>query len=757
MAINNVQQGNISNIKNKGSISNIGQGSINKSNNQSKDNSGLNFEGSLLGNINDNLLSIGAGVSTLIGGILGYDKEGRQALIDIVNGLKTDTKGTSKNLANALLSTYNVTLEDFGKMPLGELAGNILEGAWQHPIDTYFDFMSLKGLVNPTKKISKINPEDLKLGQKINQNEFLIREAEDTTKANVALHHTGNEFVKAIDNIEAKYSPEVISKAMQAVETIGFKRAPKDLLPAMQDLSKANDIYKTFTSMAGAKIYDDLDFATRELIAKEYNVPFSQTENIRKTMNIYEDTYQYVKENGIKPLFHLSPTIKHFGLAGDETTDLLKRAYGTMDYDVASKDIGKKSVSFVNKVIQSEVLKTPEKINAKIDQINKITGQNIKKLPTDNLLNKGMLQEVNNELKKTMLSTGVYLGGNVITTTLSILNNFNADALRKTFKNLPKFRLVGKLPEAQTPLIDKISKVNNYIYRPIASVDRYLENIATEYIYNLGTDKAKYMLSAIPSKVVTTNPALQALKGLVPFGSYPAAAVMEVAANIKGKPLKSLIYNQISKVGQEANIDAQENLGLEPNRTKAIRQDDKGELIQRSTVVTPIQAANMFMFGQYGDAIQIPVINFINKLASGKGNPKIFEVDGKQYQMENGIVTNAQGEKFNLLPAISYIGREMLGPVKFYNDIIIPMVTGNYVKNEQKLFNDIVTDAQYASMNSTTKRKVVDNARERIGKRILGVYDYKYYEPNKFISKSTKRKVIRKSLQQKQLDKSLGR
>ena len=82
-----------------------------------------------------------------------------------------------------------------------------------------------------------------------------------------------------------------------------------------------------------------------------------------------------------------------------------------------------------------------------------------------------------------MLTSGVYLGANVITTTLSILNNFNLDAAVRTVKNLPKYRLVN-LAEATTPGLKIISRLNNKIYRPIASFDRWLENVAIEYIKN---------------------------------------------------------------------------------------------------------------------------------------------------------------------------------------------------------------------------------------------------------------------------------
>lgn len=195
-----------------------------------------------------------------------------------------------------------------------------------------------------------------------------------------------------------------------------------------------------------------------------------------------------------------------------------------------------------------------------------------------------------------MLAGGTYLGANILSTTLSILNNFDVNAAAKTFKNLPKFRMV-ELSEATTPILNYISKVNNFLYRPVASVDKYIENIALEYIKNYGIDKAKFLQSTVPSKVVASNPVEAAVKNFVPFGNYPLAAIKETAAHIKGRPVRSFVYNQLPKLGTSINETVQQQTPglIEADTTKAIRFDPReNKLIQRSTVVTPIQAANIF-------------------------------------------------------------------------------------------------------------------------------------------------------------------
>lgn len=710
------------------------------------------FDTNIVGNINTDLKTIGADITTLAGAIIGYDKEARQALLDTFNAIKNNPAEV-KQLADAMLSTYNLTVDDFGNMPLGEMVGNVLQGAWKRPITALIDVASLAsaaGIKLPKSLKGKVKD--------IDEADVRIRLAEDVTKNNLKITDLGQQFVKQIENIEAKYSPESIAKAMEAVEEIGFKNANKNLIPIMFDLVKANDTYKQFTATAGAELFDDVEFAAKELIAKGYATPFDKL-NTPEFLNsrLYKDAKAFVEKNEIKPLFHLEPIVKSFDNveAKGVKTSLLKRGYGTQDYTDAAKDLSRKASDFVNKVIKSETLDSPNKLNKYIKEYNKANNTNVKELNlSTSIFNNRVLNELNSELKKTMLAGGVYLGANVLTTTLSILNNFDLKALTKTFKELPKFRMV-ELTEAQTPILNVISRINNKFYRPIASIDKYLESIAARYINNYGVDKAKFLQSTIPSKVVATNELQAAMKSLIPFGSYPLAAVKEVAAHVQGRPIRSFVYNQLGKEGEQLNREAQESIPeiKDVDTSKVLRTNEKGEVIQRNTVVTPIQAANMFLLGEYGDAIQIPLIQFINKLMSGKGDSSVFEVNGKQYRVEQGKIRTNQGE-FNLLPSLSYIGRNILGPVQFYNQVIVPLMTDKYIKDETKLFNRMVDENQYSNMSSRAKKKVTDKAKEKLGKRLLGTYEYNYYDTSK-VSKSIKRRIKQQQITRRSIDRAL--
>lgn len=735
----------------QGSFSNINRGSLNT---QNKDGSTPKFEGNLIENIGSNALEIGANITTLIGGLLGIDQQASDAIASqIITAIK-DPKQGAKDLGDAILSTYNLAVDDFGKMPLGEMVGNVLTGAWKHPIEAFLDVASLGQLTGVTRGLSGLS----KANKAAQSRDALVRAAEQATKENIKLGAVSQDFISEIDNIARKYDPQTISKGIQAVETVGFKNAPKELINVMNDLTRANDTYKMLTKMAGAEIIDDIEFATRELISKRYGLSFEDTSKLSKNSKLFKDVESYVVENDIRPLFHLKPDV-HGKLTFDPDaptikSSLLERKYGTIDYATAGENFLSKAQEFVDKVDRTYIAKSAERINNKISKYNAEYNADVPKLNTyRGIINDRVLNELNGELKKVMLSSGTYLGANIITTTLSILNNFDLDAAVKTFKKLPKFKMI-ELAEAETPGIKLLSKFNNKLYRPIASVDRWLEQVATRYINEIGVDKYKLLQSTIPSRVVVTNPVLKSIKSLVPFGQYPAAAIQEIGANIAAKPGKTLALTQLEKTGSPINQQIQEQSNIKFDRTKALRVDDKGQTIQRSTVVTPIQAANMFLLGTQGDAIQIPILRFIEKLVSGTGDPHVFEVEGKKYRIDNqGNITTNKGS-FNMLPSLAYAGRSLLGAVNFYNQVLVPIMSDKYIKDDTKLFNAMISDSQFANLNSFAKLKVTENARDKLGKRIIGTYEYKYFDENK-ISKRVRQKVLRKYQTRQNIERTL--
>lgn len=743
MSINSIPK--TGSIGNAGSIKNIQGGGHIGGSSPIKQGSTPKFEGNLIGNSYNNLQEIGARITTLIGGVLGTDKEASDLLYQQAATLIDNPSQGIKDFANAALSTYNLAVDDFGSMPLGEMVGNVLTGAWKHPIDAFLDVTTLGQMAGVGKAVKALKKSK---GKIIAERDILVKSAEQVTKENVRAGALAVDFENEIYKISKKYTPEQIGKSLQAIETIGFKNAPRELLNCMQDLTKANDTYKMYTASMGAEILDDVNFATRELISKQYGITFQDAGKIAKDTDLYKNVEQYVKDNQIKPMFHLSPDlIKDLTKMDSEDvikSNLLERKFGTIDYETAGKDFYKKATDFIDKADAALISRSPQRINEKIKAYNKANGTDYKELNVDkSVISSKVLKEINNEMKKTMLGAGTYLGANIVTTTLSILNNFDLKAAIKTFKELPQYRKV-KLSEAETPVVRTISKLNNAFYAPVAGVDKLLERISNKYIYNMGEDAWTLMQSTIPSRIAISNPVLNMIKNLIPFGQYPAAAAMEIGAWIKERPGKTFSLNQAQKQGEPLNIAVQEALGISPHTESALRKDENGNTVSRSTVVTPIQALNMFMFGQSGDAVQIPVITFINKLVSGQGDPHVIEVEGRKYRIDNeGNMTTDKGT-FNIIPALSYAGRNMLGPVNFYNQVLVPILSDKYIKDDSRLTNKMINDTQYSNLSSNAKSKITDNAREKLAKKLVGTYEYNYYDPDKHTPRRVKMKVKKK-------------
>ena len=158
---------------------------------------GLTFKGNPLENSAKNLNSITAGITTLAGGILGFDPQARQAIKAEGEKLLTQPGEAGKDFVNAILSTYNLALDDFGNMPLGDMVGNVLTGAWEHPIDAALDFVPLvgmaskgvKGAIKGTAKAASIIDKESdvskflnKIHNKLDEGETITRLAEEVTK-----------------------------------------------------------------------------------------------------------------------------------------------------------------------------------------------------------------------------------------------------------------------------------------------------------------------------------------------------------------------------------------------------------------------------------------------------------------------------------------------------------------------------------------------------------------------------------------------
>ena len=158
------------------------------------------FEGNLIGNAQEDILSIGAGITSLVGAIFGYDKEARRAIGLTIQEFK-DSPNKLKYLGDTVLSTYNTTIDDFGRLPLGEILGNVAAGAWKHPITAWMDVASLGELTGVTKGIKSTFKKNIKKASDFDTRINLAGEALNETILN---HRLGKEFVNQVEKIDTR-------------------------------------------------------------------------------------------------------------------------------------------------------------------------------------------------------------------------------------------------------------------------------------------------------------------------------------------------------------------------------------------------------------------------------------------------------------------------------------------------------------------------------------------------------------------------
>lgn len=192
---------------------------------------------SFIGNAVDDVKAIGAGVSTLAGAIFGFDKEARaaigQAFKDFGN---SDSK--IEDLANMMLDTYNVTVDEIFNQPLGDTLYQIATGIYEHPVSAALDIIPLTKAAKPLSATKFLNKFE-----KVNDFSKRIQFADEVLQDNVRAANYSEDFLKKINKIEKTYSPEVISAGMKQVENIGIKNTPEALKPVVKDLREANYIY----------------------------------------------------------------------------------------------------------------------------------------------------------------------------------------------------------------------------------------------------------------------------------------------------------------------------------------------------------------------------------------------------------------------------------------------------------------------------------------------------------------------------------
>lgn len=217
-----------------------------------------------------------------------------------------------KDIINVVGSPYNFNTADIGKRSAGEILQRGLIGAYEHPVDTAFDFLSLGGgklvtsLLGKTKAGQKaartLNYGAAKLGlSPETEIQRLVQSGVDVTKQGVA-----DDIRKAVKPLESTAIKKIdkvdLAKAIQSAETgIPVEGATATAKMALKDLSKNwNGVFKKYSPHTWV---DPQDMSIIQKVTRDIGSTYQAT---RKTLTPILDTLK--EENGLAKVTELADT-----------------------------------------------------------------------------------------------------------------------------------------------------------------------------------------------------------------------------------------------------------------------------------------------------------------------------------------------------------------------------------------------------------------------------------------------------------------
>ena len=217
-----------------------------------------------------------------------------------------------KDIINVVGSPYNFNTADIGKRSAGEILQRGLIGAYEHPVDTAFDFLSLGGgklvtsLLGKTKAGQKaartLNYGAAKLGlSPETEIQRLVQSGVDVTKQGVA-----DDIRKAVKPLEStaikKIDKADLAKAIQSAETgIPVEGATATAKMALKDLSKNwDDVFKKYSPHTWV---DPQDMSIIQKVTRDTGSTYQAA---RKTLTPVLDTLK--EENGLAKVTELADT-----------------------------------------------------------------------------------------------------------------------------------------------------------------------------------------------------------------------------------------------------------------------------------------------------------------------------------------------------------------------------------------------------------------------------------------------------------------
>lgn len=702
----------------------------------------------------------------------------------------TPLKQIPVDFANAVLEPYNTQVSDFGTKPAKEIALQAAIGAYENPLSFTLDALSLgagKPIAAAAKSINSKLPINLLpssaatkverglaasgavVKQDINklskQAEKFKRLKEDDLAKLVEAAETGVEveprlqkefdalksFSQEYDNLVTKYSPatKVDSKDLAIIQkyardnNVTYQQARRDLTPVLegikagqipsksspitkwvQDTGKLYDEGKIFPVTHGLaevdklnKVVDTADrikagrFTTREWgnaayadIAKQLLSPDEFLEGLTKG---YVDNYvgQQLLEGKLDFIGDLPKNPKDITYISRDTlrTDGIRRALNNLsDTPKMTDDIP------IDKVVARELQK----------QLS--VGGNLT----------GIMKDMYNTGKSTLLAQGTYLGANALTGVANTLMNSNVHLIDdiigaiKTKGELSKSLGVHRYDTknlSPNPVFKKIQQINRATGgAALSKIDKALQNTFAEIAANSKMreskipfnkriaetsqmDKAKLgqMITDVrriallnSSNSLIPRFAQDAIFATNPFWKWMDTATQSSVYMMQKHPWLAnvLLTDILANIGFDKEMQNRLNLGVKSDKPYVTyRFDDKtGEIKEMTSEFVPLTTTLKLIAPdkESSFAPSIPLFTAIVNASQGKdkyGNPnkRARDVDGaatavigsKRYKVsQNGQIEEISGGYGDEILATAI--RETFGFANLWNRTLAPSLAG---------------------------------------------------------------------------------
>lgn len=327
----------------------------------------LQRDANIFGNAVKEAQEIGTGLSSLW--------VNRDQIPDMVREYIESNPNYLKDFANAMLSPYDTKVEDFGTLSAGEIAQNILRGAYKNPLSAGADLLTLGGgraigailpwVKNATKVERGVNvakSEIARRGQKI---------YDGLAEAKKIAEETGADYAKAVEALET-------GKTVTGKEKLVFKK--------LREVSDEMDsMYRDYSpeTYVGAERMAMTQQMLRKRMLSDPNVTFAQVEreatplferieagDLAGVKQLAKDGDVLAKEvvgakalydkGRIKPITHGLANVEKVAdeavhnLNGKTAGIFTRRVYGTSSYDDIVRQL-KNPDEFLEGVLTSNV------------------------------------------------------------------------------------------------------------------------------------------------------------------------------------------------------------------------------------------------------------------------------------------------------------------------------------------------------------------------------------------------------------------